>query len=327
MSSFGSNNPFTTPAKPAQPAAVRDAPLSTLKEFLTLVKTKALARVNRYAVGFPIPKGLAGKWTPQGELSGVANVSMLCDEASIPGKQIMARSLRINALSEPRPHTMDFWNDTASFSFLIDNDWTARRFFEDWMTLCIGTGDSPRGLEIGDYDEYAAEVMIYSLAPGFDVGKNAAALERGGKTEIETPDQMLWATRLVEAWPRSIIIMPLSYGNTTIHRMVVTFMYKRWESLDANGQNREIHVGSSSATTTNDDWVNGGSLGRDTKKQLEKEKSQFEKLLGGFDSTMKDINSAINDQKEKIDPYLSGIDQVRDRFTIVKKKVSIFTGR
>jgi len=312
-------------------------PMSTLDEFIALVKGRALARVNRYAVGFNVPPGLVGTVDP----NDVRDVAMLCDEASIPGKQIMARSLRINALSEPRAHTMDFWNDTASFSFLIDNNWTARRFFEDWMTLCIGPG---RTLEVGDYDQYISNVNIYSLAP---------AVKFNEKRPMNPTDDVLWGVKLIDAWPRSIIIMPVSYANTTIHRMTVTFMYKRWISLDAFGENREERLEKDMRTTEPSipmgtpaslyDDVAGGVLGSATAKQLYKEdvlatinsakntivakKNVIDSALADFDSTMQGINSTFTDIKKKVDPYLSQIDQVNDRFTIVRKKLAPFIGR
>jgi hypothetical protein len=296
-----------------------DAPsIPTLEEFLAFTRTRAFARVNRYAVGFQAPPGMSI------DPREVYDVSMLCDEASIPGKQIMPRSLRINALSEPRAHTMDFWNDTASFQFLIDNDWTARKFFEDWMTLCVGTGVTR---EVGDYDQYATNVMIYSLAP--------VALGDGDEGFV-SPEQVLWSVRLVEAWPRSIVIAPISYANTTIHRMVVTFMYKRWESLDAFEKNREDSAIFAALPSTIIDTIPGGSLGVDTATQLKKDnllnslskgKNAIDRALKDFDTTMQNINKAVSAGKNKVDPYISTVKRVQDRFSIVKKKIAPFTGK
>jgi len=294
--------------------------LPTLNGFLAFTRTNALARVSRYAVMFQAAPGLvtsADEW----------DVSMLCEEASIPGKQIMHRSLRINALSEPRAHTMDFWNDTASFQFLIDNDWTPRKFFEDWLTLCVGTGVTR---EVGDYDQYVTDVMIHALAPTAPADMDIS--DTG--TNFSDPEHVLWSVRLVEAWPRSIVIAPLSYSNPGFHRMLVTFMYKRWESLDQYDENREDSAVGTTPTHIVDQ-LQGGTLGSETATELKKggllqslskAKNAINKGLKVVDKTLQEVNHETTKVKNVIDQGITTKVRVQDRFTIIKKKIVPFTG-
>jgi hypothetical protein len=140
-----------------------DIYIPTLQDFIALVRQNPFSRVDRFLVNFGMPKALANT-----NSETVRNMSLLCEEASIPGRTIGTRTLRINGLNEQRAHTMDFMGDSIKFTFLVNVEWKIRTFFDMWMTFCVGGVASrnthpPR--EVGFYQDYISDVTIYATNP------------------------------------------------------------------------------------------------------------------------------------------------------------------
>lgn len=123
----------------------------TLDEFLSLVKFKNLARMERFFVNFPVA-GINGR-----------EMNLLCEEAAIPGKNIGVRSIRINGLTEYRAQTADYMGDSITMQFLVDTDWIPRLVIEEWMKLCVS--NPGQGREVGFYTDYAKDITLHALIP------------------------------------------------------------------------------------------------------------------------------------------------------------------
>jgi hypothetical protein len=255
----------------------------TLDQFLTLIKTKNLARMERFFVTFPSIVGSNGR-----------EMTLLCEEAALPGKTISPRTFRINGLNEYRAETVDFMGDSITLQFLIDTDWIARHAMEEWMNQCVSppggkynvsSKTTTSGREVSFYTDYAKDIVLHALVPAgipgeklanwsptqadFDLkkqlpkswteGKPGLLLNKAlnfGKTKIDRAatkaktqlfgaiaplanplieafrdtETIAFSIKLVECWPKSINIMPLSWNNPGVHRMNVTFTYKYWVS-------------------------------------------------------------------------------------------------
>lgn len=274
---------FTTAAIPGVP---------TLEQFISLVKTKGLARQERFFVHI-------SELTNNKILD--RDLMLLCDEASLPGKNIAVRTLRINGMDEYRASTVDYGGNSITLSFIIDTSWTARQAMEEWMITCVSS--RMEGNEVGFYSEYVKSIGLYALVPAgipgeallnlsptsSDFGIKAAAsgiiansglgtvgnigtgvvldkLMSMGKRKIDNvtnavkskstrllgpllnpileafrdTETIAFHINLVDCFPTSINVMPLSYGANGIHKMSVTFSYKYWtssfDSLDPEGK-------------------------------------------------------------------------------------------
>ena len=185
-----------------------DIRIPTLQEYITLARTHGFARTDRFLVNF-MPQSLLLKDTHQ-------KISMMCEEATFPGKNIRFRSLRINTINEQRAHTVDYTGNIISFSFIVDSTWAARYFFEDWMALAVNPLNADSSREVGFYNEYIGYVDIYSLV----------------QTQGENPEAPLFGIRLFEAWPTSIHAQPMSNGSQGYHRLRVDFTFKWWENQE-----------------------------------------------------------------------------------------------
>jgi len=137
--------------------------IPTLEQFIALVKNKNLARTERFFVDFSIPDADSNK---------VRDLSLLCDEAALPGKKITTRTLRINGLDEYRAHTVDY-DGEITLGFLIDTDWTAKLLMEKWMHSCVDRTAGRR--EVGFYNDYAHMISMYALMPAGIPGSKIAS--------------------------------------------------------------------------------------------------------------------------------------------------------
>jgi len=66
-------------------------------------------------------------------MTGPRPEPLLCHQASLPGKNIGTRQLRINGLSRTFAQTADYMGDSITLEFLIDTDFTPRIIMERWM--------------------------------------------------------------------------------------------------------------------------------------------------------------------------------------------------
>lgn len=126
-------------------------PVPNLDQFLSFVKTQNLARQERFFASFT-NVGLGGR-----------DLSLLCHQASFPGKNIGTRTLRINGLSRTFAQTVDYMGDSITLEFLVDTDYTPRVVMEQWMEQCVSNFEA--GHEVGFYESYVRDISLHALAP------------------------------------------------------------------------------------------------------------------------------------------------------------------
>lgn len=179
-------------------ATTPDVKVPTLREFIALVRKKGLARQERFFV----------------EISALnQDLTLLCDEATLPGKNIAVRTLRINGMDEYRAATVDYGGNSITLTFIIDTDWTARQAMEEWVATCVN--NRMEGNEVGFYADYVQNIGLYTLVP---------------QDEREAPEKIAFYINLIDCFPTSINVMPLSYAANGVHKMSVTLSYKYWTS-------------------------------------------------------------------------------------------------
>lgn len=145
-----------------------------LEQFLALVKRQNLARQERFFVTpGHIPPGVPNDYA--------RDLTLLCEEAAIPGVNIGTRTLRVNGLNEQRAHTLDYMGDSITLQFLIDRDFKARTYFQAWMEQCVS--HATRGREVGYYEDYAKKVSLYAVMPA---GLPGEALVNWSPTQADT---------------------------------------------------------------------------------------------------------------------------------------------
>jgi len=165
-------------------------------DLLAKVRKEDLSRAGRFEIEINGPPGLGYD----------RHVSILCEEAAVPGLLIPYTPVKIGNWTESRAQGLEYFGDNATFTFYCDTNWDVRAYFEDWMGRATV---NPLSKEVGFYNEYVGRVTIYTL-------------DRGDRRTGE------WT--LVDAFPRNISLTPLSASNEGINRVSISMTYKYWKS-------------------------------------------------------------------------------------------------
>lgn len=168
--------------------------MSTLNDFISEVRNGGMANANRYFVEI----GSADRKT-----------GLFCEQAQLPGTQVLSTPARIYGEMREAPYEMTF--DPITLSFYVDNDWGVKTFFDTWRAKII----DPYSREIGWYTDYIQDIKIYCY---------------------NREEEKRYAVRLYEAYPKTISAIQLDYGNKDIPKLSVTIQYKYWMEIGTVGE-------------------------------------------------------------------------------------------
>jgi len=171
------------------------------------LKTKigGFAKGNRYNVSFSnLPAGLSSTVNE--------NLQYLCESVSLPTKGIASNAHDVYGPPREIPYRETFTE--AALSFILDDKFTIKRFFDKWQENIINvkTGN------VNYWNNFVATINITRLtndASTFDTTANSYRIE------------------LREAYPSAV--GEIALGHTQggeILRLSVTFKYRKWMTLN-----------------------------------------------------------------------------------------------
>ena len=167
-------------------------------------KIGGFAKGNRYNVTFAdLPTGLS---TAVNE-----NLQYLCESVSLPTKGIASNPQDIYGPPREIPYRETFTE--AALSFILDDKFTVKRFFDKWQENIINveTGN------VNYWNNFVATINITRLS-------NAVTDFSGGSDKYKV--------ELREAYPSAV--GEIALGHTQggeILRLSVTFKYRKWMTL------------------------------------------------------------------------------------------------
>ena len=167
-------------------------------------KIGGFAKGNRYNVSFSgLPTGL--------DTTVNENLQYLCESVSLPTKGIASNPQDIYGPPREIPYRETFTE--AALSFILDDNFTVKRFFDKWQENIINveTGN------VSYWNDFVATINITRLsndASNFEIATD--------KYKIE----------LREAYPSAVgeIALGHTMGGDVL-KLSVTFKYRKWMSL------------------------------------------------------------------------------------------------
>ena len=167
-------------------------------------KIGGFAKGNRYNVTFVgLPAGLD---------AGVnANLPFLCESVSLPTKGIASNAHDVYGPPREIPYRETFTE--AALSFILDDAFTVKRFFDDWQKNII----DPETGNVNYWNNFVATINITRLSN--DATSFADATD-------------MYKIELREAYPSAV--GEIALGHTQggeILRLSVTFKYRKWMTL------------------------------------------------------------------------------------------------
>tara|TARA_B100000949_G_scaffold83241_1_gene74516 strand:- start:426 stop:971 length:546 start_codon:yes stop_codon:yes gene_type:complete len=167
-------------------------------------KIGGFAKGNRYNVTFSsLPAGLSSTVN--------ANIPFLCESVSLPTKGIASNPHDVYGPPREIPYRETFTE--AALSFIVDDAFTVKRFFDKWQEKIINveTGN------VNYWNNFVATINITRLSN--DATSFADASD-------------MYKIELREAYPSAVGEIALGHTQgSEILKLSVTFKYRKWMSL------------------------------------------------------------------------------------------------
>ncbi len=191
----------------------------TIPEAKTLIGP--LAENNHYLVTFSTLSPQISDYLAK--YSGVSNLKdflsrkagILCSNASLPATAYATGEVKDNFMGIPQQFAHTRIYTDIDFSFYIDKDYTLLKIFEGWMEyMSSGSNASVKQNEIGYYrrmrypDTYKVSSMYINK------------FEKDYKKAIRY--------RFVNAFPKAMTNIPVTYGPTEVLKVTISFNYDRY---------------------------------------------------------------------------------------------------
>jgi hypothetical protein len=171
-----------------------------LSLFLSAIKEDSLARVNRFEVMIPSPRGMSDLNRSYADFT-----SLYCEMASLPPVNISTKSFKIFGPTYQRPFGAEYGGEGISLTFHVDRDMNVKKFFDDWTSVVV---DPDSGL-VNYQENYTSTITL---------------------KQLDEQENITYELELYEAFPRSSNLLELnnSAQNQT-HRLNVLFAYRYWK--------------------------------------------------------------------------------------------------
>lgn len=178
-----------------------------LQDFITEVKTRGLARTNRYLVSIPMPFADSD----QNRL-----IELMCDSVTLPGINMATTPHRFWGEVREIPYERAF--DNVTISFYLDTEMLAKKAFDQWMSLI----QNPSTRTLNYYDNYVTQIQIDVL-------------------DLEN-DSVMYSVKLHEAFPKTINAIQLDASDRSIMKLQVVLSYKYFTTSALEDQQREADL-------------------------------------------------------------------------------------
>ena len=187
----------------------------SVQNFLTDVRTRGIAKQNRYMIAFrSIPKKIVDNVT---EGHGIADPGFeksleylnnghldafvrSCESAAFPGVNIQTQEHRHQGYLEKMPIVRN--NNETTWTFRCDNEMLEKKFFDVWLNAVVNkdTGD-------------------VSYKTGYAIDADIIQFDEHGK--------ITYSMKLLDFYPTQIADLDVGQSSNDYHRVSVTFAYSK----------------------------------------------------------------------------------------------------
>ena len=87
-----------------------------ISNFQTQIRTRGVAKPNRFEVLLPVPSALTAV------LDYPQLITLFCESASLPVRNINVKQQRIQGPAYQRPMNVDYGGDNITMSFIVDRE-------------------------------------------------------------------------------------------------------------------------------------------------------------------------------------------------------------
>ena len=208
--------------------SIRSLSMQDIKSFGNLARTNlfqvSIGQVGvTTAGGYSFATHLANTSLPYGITdfsSGFQDtLSILCYEATLPTSSYATAEVKDNFMGITQEFAHTRINTDVDFSFYIDRNYKVLLFFEAWM----------------DYISGGSEVSLTSQEPGYyrrfrypDEYKTSNLYIKKFERDWSTSNATNVSYQFINAFPKSVASIPVTYGESEILKVTVTMNYDRY---------------------------------------------------------------------------------------------------
>lgn len=174
-------------------------PSDNALSFVASLKSSAPVWADRFRVTFMAPAIIGSN------ANDTLNLTLMCDEASIPSRAIRTKSVKFNGLAQQRPIGIDYSGEKIGFRFVVQNHMQPIAFFQNWMNNIV----NPDTREIAFYRDFTSTVQI-------------DLLDRDHNTVL--------SVFLLDAYPVGFDTVSLGSGSTDLVKVTVQMAFKIWQT-------------------------------------------------------------------------------------------------
>ncbi len=187
------------------------------------IKSRVLniAQTSVYHVKFAIPNPVRAFLSSKSiDYNQISDIELLCSETSLPGTSLATQESQndFHGVTEQMVHRR-IYDDTLNLTFYVDRDYRVIEFFDSWIDFIVGQGTSNNTFSA---NEYSGNYVHYRMSYPSTYKENIHIV----KFEKEFGTSMKYS--FINAFPKSITSMPVSYEQSQLLKCNVSFSYIRY---------------------------------------------------------------------------------------------------
>ncbi len=130
-------------------------------------------------------------------------LSMLCNQAVIPGRALATTEVRTHGPIRKAPYN-SIYDDLQLGIYCTNKNLFPRDLFEEWQNSIVTTMTG----RVNYFDQYVADIEI---------------------EQYDDEQNVIYACKFIDAYPMIVAPLALDWSSTnTVHNLNVTFAYRKW---------------------------------------------------------------------------------------------------
>lgn len=155
---------------------------------------KGLAKENRFEFVFTRP-----------DVKSSEEISVLCETAQLPGRQIFSNEYSTIKKSEKIPYTYSV--DDITVTLHLTNDYYLKKVMDNWFDSVI----NPNKYQMNYHADFTSDIQIYQL---------------------NLENRRIYGINLKNAYPTVMNSLTLDNNSSSPQKLSVTFTYEDYEIID-----------------------------------------------------------------------------------------------
>lgn len=171
--------------------------------------------------------------------NSIGDLIYACDAAEFPGRGFMVTEVRYYGPKQLMPNNT-IYGDGINLSFICRSKTLERQFFDDWMDII----NPPNTYHFKYPNEYYTDIEVFQYG---EFGSKDDIFIQGGPDLPGVPPrsrplnryvaQPIYAWKIKKAWPTLVQPQQVTWADSDILRLNVSFAFKNWER---NGDKEQI---------------------------------------------------------------------------------------